>query len=272
VRNSADINGLRRLLSGLEEFMIPEQGGRSTVAANAATTTRQWWRRPWMIPLVITFAIFLAIKLPAWLTLDPHRTPEPLAGNVTFHYWTMVAHILLGTITLAALTIQVWPWVRRHHLRVHRLSGRVYVFVGILPTAVLALVLIAVGDQSVFGQIGTTIWALLAIGTTVLGYVAVRQRRFTDHRKWMAYSFGMATNIITSRVFTYLVFSIPVIGPKIVGFTEAELEGAWLSWMINGALVFWYLHWSAKRAKRRVHGGGSAARTASGTDFVPQDI
>lgn len=220
--------------------MIPQQ--------LAAT---RWWRRPWMIPLVIMFGVFLAVKLPAWLTFDPAKAPEPLAGNVTFHYWIMVAHILLGTVTLVTLTLQVWPWLRRRHRRVHRVSGRIYVFAGILPTATLALVLTAIGDQSTFGQIGTTIWALLAIGTTIVGYRAARRRRFRQHRIWMLFSFGMATNIITSRVFTYLVFSIPVIGPKIVGFTQAELEGAWLSWMINAALVFWFLRRTAGAAKRR---------------------
>jgi hypothetical protein len=221
-----------------------------------------------MIPLVATFAVFLAIKLPAWLTLNPATAPEPLAGNVTVHYWIMITHILLGTTTLVALTLQLWPWIRQHHLRVHRISGRVYVFVGILPTAVLALVLVAMGDESTFGQIGTTIWALLAIGTTLLGYTAVRQRRFADHRKWMLYSFAMATNIITSRLGTYLVFSIPVIGPKIVSFTEAELEGAWLSWIVNWALVFWFLRASAKRAQvGRARRGGTPA-TANPTEAM----
>ena len=203
-----------------------------------------------MIPLVATLGVFLAIKLPAWLTMDPARAPEPLAGNVTVHYWIMVAHILLGVITLATLCLQVWPWLRRRHRTVHRISGRVYVFAGILPTAVLALVLVAIGSQSTFGQVGTTIWAMLAISTTVFGFLAARRRRYADHRKWMLYSFGMATNIITSRLFTYLVFLIPVIGPKIVSFTQAELEGAWLSWMINWAFVYWFLRWTAKRKLR----------------------
>jgi uncharacterized membrane protein len=232
--------------------VIPQQHERPAAPGRVATakTAPSWWRRPWMIPLVITFGIFLAVKLPEWLRMDPSTAPEPLAGNVTAHYYLMVAHIVLGTLTLGALTLQVWPWIRRKHRAVHRISGRVYTFAGILPTAGLALVLIYLGDETAFGQIGTTIWALLAIGTTVLGYRAARQRRFADHRKWMLYSFGMATNIITSRVFTYLVFSIPVIGPKIVSFTQAELEGAWLSWIINWALVYWFLRWTAKRKVR----------------------
>jgi hypothetical protein len=239
--------------------VLPDSvGGRKSPAAKVA---KPWWRRPWFIPLAL--GTFLAVKLPGWLNFDPDHTPVPLDPGFPQNYAVIVAHIAFGTITFVTVCLQLWPWLRRRSPRVHRISGRLYVFAGFLPSVLLAIPLVAIAPLDFFGKLGSDIWIALSLITTVMGFVRARQRRYAAHRTWMLFSFALAANVITSRVFTYLVFSVPYIGDDIVSFTHAELEAAWLSWMINCALVIWWLRRPARRRKR-----AAAARHAEAAELA----
>ncbi|HEY2058051.1 MAG TPA: DUF2306 domain-containing protein [Amycolatopsis sp.] len=216
----------------------------------APKTAKPWWRRPWFIPLVL--GAFLVWKLPGWLNFDPDHTPVPMDPGFPQNYATIVAHIAFGTVTFVTACLQLWPWLRRRSPRAHRISGRLYVFAGFLPSVLLAIPLVAISALDLFGKLGSDIWIGLSLGTTVMGYVRARQRRYAAHRTWMVLSFALAANVITSRVFTYGVFSIPGIGPHIVSFTNAELESAWLSWMINLGIALWWLRRPARLRRKRL--------------------
>ncbi|MBF6063295.1 DUF2306 domain-containing protein [Nocardia terpenica] len=213
---------------------------------------RPWWRRPWLIPLALVLGGFLVWKLPPWLASDPQHPPMPLNPKVPQHYAMMTLHITFGVIIFVTVLLQLWPWLRRRHPKVHRISGRIYVFAGMLPAALLAFGLLWAGPLTWFGKVGTGIWATLSIATTLMGFVRARQRRFGDHRRWMLYSFAMATNVITSRAIAYLVLYLPVIGPKIISFTKFQVEGPWVSWILSLAAVYWWLH---RRTPKRVPAG-----------------
>jgi hypothetical protein len=103
--------------------------------------TTKWWRRPWIFPLGALVAIFLAFSLPPYLSMDPGRSrvPQPESLGVA-HYWTLVPHVLFGSIALATAVLQIWPWLRRTHPAWHRRAGRLYVFGGVLPAGLTALV------------------------------------------------------------------------------------------------------------------------------------
>ncbi len=221
----------------------------------AVRRTRRWWNRPWLIPLALLLTAFLVWKVPPWLGAE--RAQLPLNPGVPPHYAIMILHIGFGTIAFATVCLQLWPWLRAKHRKIHRISGRLYVFAGMLPTAVLSVVLIFAGPLTVFGKIGTAVWATLSIFTTVMGFIRARQRRFADHRRWMLYSFAMVTNVITSRAIAYLVLYLPGIGPDIISFTQFQVEGPWLSWMVNLALVYWWL-------RRTTRNRGEVARAVPG--------
>jgi uncharacterized membrane protein YozB (DUF420 family) len=202
----------------------------------------------------VLLGAFLLWKVPPWL--GGERAALPLNPGVPLHYPLMILHIGFGTIAFATVCLQLWPWLRARHPAVHRVSGRLYVFAGMLPTALLSVGLILAGPLTVFGKVGTAVWAALSVFTTVLGFVRARQRRFADHRRWMLYSFALVTNVITSRALAYLVLYLPGIGPDIIAFTHFQVEGPWLSWMLNLALVHWWLRRTSRRRR--------AARTGSG--------
>ena len=96
----------------------------------------------WVFPLAALVVIFLAVELPPYLSLNPGRSrvpPGPVLGVA--HFWTLVPHVVFGSIALSTAVPQIWPWFRRRFPIAHRRIGRLYVFGGVLPAGVAGLVI-----------------------------------------------------------------------------------------------------------------------------------
>ncbi|GAB3711863.1 DUF2306 domain-containing protein [Amycolatopsis oliviviridis] len=160
----------------------------------------RWWRRPWIVPLMLVAGVFLAFSVPPYLTFDPARSRlEPPPGD-GLYYPLLVAHVLFGTVAMVTACFQVWPAFRAKYRRGHRITGRIYVFAGALPAGFVGLYIgwhTAVGPSvRVANLVGSVLW----IAVTIIGLRMARQRRFADHRRWMSRSFALAMSIVLSRV------------------------------------------------------------------------
>ncbi|WIV62066.1 DUF2306 domain-containing protein [Amycolatopsis nalaikhensis] len=184
-----------------------------------------------MAPLALIVAVFLAYSVPPYLTLDPARSRVPAPAGFAAHYWFLVAHITFGTIAIVGVILQIWPWLRRTHPVVHRRVGRVYVFAGALPSAVMAGI---IGAVSPFGPVVgalDVVAALLWLGFTLAGWRAIRQRRYADHRKWMVRSFAMTMNTLMSRALSPIAFLLVM--PRVEDKEELILTAGTLSAVLS---------------------------------------
>lgn len=59
---------------------------------------------------------------------------------------------------------------------------------------------------------------------TIVGFRAIRQGRYADHRRWMIRSFAMAMNTVLSRIYAPIAFI--ALAPHCPG--EAVLSQWWL--------------------------------------------
>lgn len=212
-----------------------------TPAAPAPAPPQRWWQRPWVLPLAIVTAIFLIYGLPPYLGLDPARSRVPLPDHPIF-YPALVTHIFFGSVLLLCAVLQLWPWLRRHHIRVHRWSGRIYALAAI-PVGVGGLIVSQFPEGSAVQQVGNSIFALAFLGCTLMGYIAVRQGRIADHREWMIRSFALAFSIVVNRV--WLVILMLIFAPDLepgADMTAAIDLSVWLSWGGNLLVAEWWLH------------------------------
>ncbi|MEV4704836.1 DUF2306 domain-containing protein [Actinoplanes sp. NPDC049316] len=211
--------------------------------------TRAWWRRPWIFPLGAVVAMFLAFSLPPYLSLDPGRSrvPQPETLGVA-HFWTLVPHVLFGSIALATAVVQIWPWFRRRHPAWHRRAGRLYVFGGVLPAGLTAPV---VGFFTPFGPVtaaSDVLLALLWLAITLTGWRMARRRRYADHRRWMVRSFALTASIISNRVWGVVaaVALTPQLDTtfhgdgKLLSWTVSAIA-AWLGWTLPLLAAEWWL-------------------------------
>jgi uncharacterized membrane protein YozB (DUF420 family) len=207
-----------------------------------------WWRRPWMGPLLLVAAAFLAFSVPPYLTFDPSLSRlEPPAGN-HIYYPLLVAHVLFGTVAMVTACFQIWPAFRARHRRGHRITGRIYVFAGVLPAGLIGLYIgwhtVAGPSVRVANLVGSALW----LTVTIIGLRMARQRRYGDHRKWMSRSFALTMSIILSRVINVLatIALTPEVDTTFGGSEElmqysALSIGVWLSPLLLLLLTEWLL-------------------------------
>ncbi|ASO20920.1 hypothetical protein FHR81_001888 [Actinoalloteichus hoggarensis] len=219
----------------------PAMGSREVAAGGTASRPR-WWRRPWVVPLVVVVLAFLAIAWPPYLTLDPARSLIVIREDSAVHYPLLVSHIVFGTVALVTVCLQLWPALRRRRPAVHRWSGRLYVFAGALPSAVIAMVITPLSPAP---SVGTTLGGVFWLVTTTMGFIRARQRRYRQHRRWMLFSFAFAINIVWGRVFMIVLTMFGIDDPAV--FAQIGLTAPWLGWVINVFLVQWWLNRTERR-------------------------
>ena len=124
---------------------------------------------------------------------------------------------------------------------------------------VMAPCVLAIAPMTMHGpnqRVANTIFAVLWIGSTLAGWRAIRQRRYADHRRWMLRSVALAFSIVTNRVWLFAAFAVVVpeiyagAEPDPVALDQAIGVASWLSWLVNLALVEWWLRRAARRVER----------------------
>jgi Predicted membrane protein (DUF2306) len=210
-------------------------------------TRRPWWRRSAFVALWIVALGFILYAVPPYLTLDPATALIPrLRQDLPLHYVMLVGHVWFGALTLVTVCIQIVPWVRKRYPAVHRWSGRVYVFFGVLPSGLFALGITPFSA----GPPGNAIAALLWLAATIAGFRAARQGRLAAHRLWMIYSVALTFQIVWGRV---LLLVLPLLG---VDFSDEHtlnlaLETAtWIGFVINLLAAHFWIEYTAWRATR----------------------
>jgi uncharacterized membrane protein YozB (DUF420 family) len=211
-----------------------------------------------LVVFAVVVVVFLAFSLPPYLGLDPARSR--VVPVYPLHYPLLVAHIGFGTIALVTAVLQVWPWLRRTHPRVHRWSGRAYLFGGVFPAGIAVLGAAPVSATGPVGAVGNSMLALLWLGTAWAGWRAARQRRYADHRRWMIRSVALTFSIVVNRVWIGVFVGIfALFGP----LDDAAVLGAgaasvWASWVVNLLVAEWWLLRPRRGSGRRVAAGAAS--------------
>ena len=137
----------------------------------------------------------------------------------------LVAHLVGGSIALAFGPWQFWTALRKPSRSVHRWSGRAYV-AGVLLAGASGVYLGFYTKPVAFGA------ALLALDaawltTTIMGYLAARNRRFAQHRDWMIRSYVLTIAFVSFRFWLLLALSLGLGDPALV----VPVVG-WASWIV----------------------------------------
>ncbi|WP_175647626.1 DUF2306 domain-containing protein [Streptomyces cyaneochromogenes] len=220
--------------------------------------------------------VFLVLSLPRYLTFDPRRSRVPQPENFTFHYPLLVAHILFGSVAIVTCCLQIWPWLRQAHPAVHRVSGRLYVFAGVLPAGVLGLVLGATSPSGLTMRMSSLMLSSLWLITAIAGYRTARQRRWGDHRRWMVRSFALTMAIVLSRVYLLLLMATVLPEPASAdpavmdAWNDALIGNAdWPAWITTLLIAEWWLTERGAGAKHKAR--AARRRTAAAASHRDND-
>ena len=128
---------------------------------------------------------FLNPRAPEWGHLNPIR-------------WHLLPHGLGGTLALGLGALQFSTRLRRRHLRIHRLSGRLHI-VGTFVAAPVAIVMAFINSPWFlipFTIVQASTWMLF----TLVAYLCIRRGEVNAHREWMMRSYAIVLIFLEGRV------------------------------------------------------------------------
>jgi uncharacterized membrane protein len=231
-----------------------EQGNNGT-GPGARRKPRRRGIRIFLTVLILGVLYAYAVIWARWGQFNPRlgssaRAAAGIPINPTQHPWyfpILLIHVIAATIALGTCVIQAAPWVRRRYPRLHRVSGRFYIFAGVYPAAIFGLVVEVFWPFSVATAFQQAALAVLWPFVTTVGYVLKRQGRIADHRRWMMRSFALTTSVMVETALTGSIAHIfntvrytELGGSKYIFAQVSSATDNWLGMLIAILIVeFW---------------------------------
>ncbi len=198
-------------------------------------------------PLALLGLLSLAVAAIAltYLRLDPSTYFEPQRATYLAHQGALLTHVCGAVLAILTMPVQLSGRIRRRRPRIHRLTGRVYV-VGVVVGGAGGLALSTVALGGAVARVGFACLAVAWLATTAIALLAIRRRDIATHRRWMLRSAALTSAAITLRLYLGLVGAVAGAAPTSEAFATAYAAIAWLSWVPNLALAWW---WTSRQAR-----------------------
>lgn len=150
---------------------------------------------------------------------------------IKFH---LIPHGIGGTLALAIGAAQFSSRLRRNHLRVHRLLGKIYIIGNFVmaPVAILMALKISPWFMTVF----TITQAATLMVFTAAAYWSIRHKNVTQHREWMVRSYAVLLIFLEGRV----LMAIPPIAQQ--GMDSVVLVN-WACFAVSLVVAEFVLRW-----------------------------
>ncbi|MFK2820825.1 DUF2306 domain-containing protein [Flavobacteriaceae sp. LMIT009] len=139
-------------------------------------------------------------------------------------------HIYFGGLALLTGWSQFSKKWRNKYLKTHRTLGKIYV-VSVLLSGISGFYIALYANGGLTAKLGFGILAILWLLSTVKAYLTIRNKKVTEHQKWMIRSYALCFAAVTLRIWLPL---LPMILQ--IDFDSAYIIISWLCWVPN--LIF----------------------------------
>lgn len=216
-------------------------------------SSRDLHRRPfswlaWFVLYVLTFAVAVyAVVAYGFQPLGSFVHPE-MRETFLSHKLGIYTHVFASIAALILGPSQLSSRLRTAYPRFHRISGRIYLGVGVLIGGVSGLYMARLAFGGIVAKLGFAVLAVCWLYTGIRAFTAIRRGSVEEHRRWMVRNYGLTLAAVTLRIY------LPVASVAGIAFETSYPAVAWLCWVPNLFVGEWLLH--RKRAtlpsRRRV--------------------
>lgn len=165
-----------------------------------------------------------------------------MLGYVTSMPVGLWGHLVFAPLAMLLAPVQLSARLRARWPLVHRASGYVSA-IAILLGGLSSLGLAATFEGSHWARVGFVLLALLWMGFTAIGIRFAIGGDYARHRAWMLRGVAMTFAAVTLRLI------MPVLIASGWSVLETYDVTAWASWVINLAVVEWWLRRPLSSAK-----------------------
>ena len=166
---------------------VDVQPGRVFAPSNRSILKRIAWFAFGLLALSAFFFTSLPILKPT----------NPMHALLYSQRWLLFPHIAGGLTVLILGPLQFSRSMRQRNPARHRLLGKCYI-AGVLVAAIPAVLMAR--HYPAFLPYSVTINAILWLTNTVAAFLAAHNRRFEQHRRWMARSYAMTATFVIPRI------------------------------------------------------------------------
>lgn len=165
---------------------------------------------------------------------EPIANPEEVFNAFDIRYYTnamaTVLHLGPGFFVMVLGPLQFMRGVRKKHIKLHRISGRIFVLCGVIGAfSGIAIGVfdpfMGVGDQGFNESMATAFFSLFILFSLVMALVRIKQRNFGQHREWMIRAFALMLAIATERLMLTGLMSSTDIGIGVLFGTTFWMAG-----------------------------------------------
>ncbi|QMV43636.1 DUF2306 domain-containing protein [Cohnella cholangitidis] len=207
----------------------------------------RWYdnRRSWLVVVVLTLGAAIFAAAPYFL-LDPSYSRVKIVADHPFHFPLLLIHIFFSFVALLMGWTQFLPSLRIRNPKAHRVIGRIYL--GCVAIGAVTGIIVGFYTTSYIRQIAFLTLSVLWLITGWRGFQSARQRRFEEHRVWMARNYAITLVASTARLVTPICILIFRAGGRNTGgggvdfVLEHVLEvNIWLGLVINMVVAEWLI-------------------------------
>lgn len=176
-----------------------------------------------------------AVMISPYVLLDIDSSRIDVTGPV--HYALLVMHIFTATVALVLGPLQFVAAVRAHRRR-HRLIGRAYLVLGVVPSALVGIPVALLSEQPMT-RIGLLLPAMAWLVTAGLAVRAIRRGDVEAHRSWMTRNYALTFLAVTAR----LLVPLMLLGQlAVTGASGADLTANLPVYISFGQVAGWILN------------------------------
>lgn len=157
-------------------------------------------------------------------------------------------HVFSSIFTLLAGFTQFSGYVLKHHKKLHRIMGRIYVFDILFINFPAGMIMAWYANGHLPSKIAFIILDFLWFGFTLKAVIEARKRNIIVHKQYMIRSYALTFSAITLRTWKLLLSSSFVIAPLTLYMIDA-----WIGFVPNLLLAEWII-----RRKKKSQAGVTA--------------
>lgn len=135
------------------------------------------------------------------------------------------SHIFLGGLALLIGWVQFSKKWRTKRIELHRFIGKIYLL-AVLASGLSGLYISFYATGGVYTKLGFALLAIAWLFTSTKAYTSIKNKKVTQHQKWMIRSYALTFAAVTLRIYLPLL-------QQFLDFSEAYAIIAWLCWIPN---------------------------------------
>jgi uncharacterized membrane protein len=198
------------------------------------------YARPIFLSAVLAFFSILMVRITLpYLSLDTDigflRIKQWIIHNDVWLF-AFFAHVFTSVfVVLAGFTQFYNPFPKKLNT-MHRMMGKAYVIIVVLISGPAGFVMSLYANGGWSSRVGFSILSILWIYFTARAFVAIRQKNFSLHGKFMIRSYALTLSALTLRAWKYVIVLLFQPHPM-----DAYQVVAWLGWIPNLLIAEWLI-------------------------------